>query len=379
MTLKTLAGKLHLWFGMVSGIVVFFIGITGCLYAFIDELKPIVYKDRLFIERPAHAPHLPLSTLKDSAQHALGKEYPLQGAEIPASENATVVFRTRKFNERAFLYSNYMEYYYKVYVNPYTGHVVHVENTKLEFFNVVVHAHMHLLLGHGIGGQIVAFSVVLFVILLLTGLILWWPKNKKSADKRLLFRWKETTKWKRKNYDLHNIAGFYALIIALIIALTGLVWGYKWFDKKVQWIANGGKDIEIPAVFSDTTLTVQTFSLDSLVEQSRLQFPEAKCLVAFPKQAKNPVSITMDSEHVAKDVTFKYDQHTGKLLERSAYADKANGAKIRALNYDIHTGGVLSLPGKILAFIASLISASLPVTGFLIWYARGKKKTKESK
>jgi uncharacterized iron-regulated membrane protein len=44
------------------------------------------------------------------------------------------------------------------------------------------------------------------------------------------------------------------------------------------------------------------------------------------------------------------------------------------MNYGIHTGQILNLPGKIIAFIASLIAAALPVTGFVIWYGRRNKK-----
>jgi uncharacterized iron-regulated membrane protein len=48
------------------------------------------------------------------------------------------------------------------------------------------------------------------------------------------------------------------------------------------------------------------------------------------------------------------------------------------MNYDIHVGAILGLPGKIIAFLASLIPASLPVTGFLIWWGKKKKGKKES-
>jgi uncharacterized iron-regulated membrane protein len=51
-----------------------------------------------------------------------------------------------------------------------------------------------------------------------------------------------------------------------------------------------------------------------------------------------------------------------------------NGESISAMNYDIHVGAVLGIPGKILAFLASLIAASLPVTGFYIWWGRRNKK-----
>jgi len=48
--------------------------------------------------------------------------------------------------------------------------------------------------------------------------------------------------------------------------------------------------------------------------------------------------------------------------------------KIVRMNYDIHVGAVLGLPGKFLAFFASLVAASMPVTGFCIWWGRRKKK-----
>jgi uncharacterized iron-regulated membrane protein len=48
------------------------------------------------------------------------------------------------------------------------------------------------------------------------------------------------------------------------------------------------------------------------------------------------------------------------------------------MNYDIHVGAVLGLPGKIIAFCASLIAASLPITGFYIWWGRRKKKKAET-
>jgi uncharacterized iron-regulated membrane protein len=51
--------------------------------------------------------------------------------------------------------------------------------------------------------------------------------------------------------------------------------------------------------------------------------------------------------------------------------------KLRKMNYDIHIGTILGFPGKVLAFLASLIGASLPITGFLVWY--GRKFSKKGK
>ena len=49
------------------------------------------------------------------------------------------------------------------------------------------------------------------------------------------------------------------------------------------------------------------------------------------------------------------------------------------MNYDIHTGAIIGLPGKILAFCAGLVVASLPVTGFTIWWGRRNKERKKGK
>lgn len=377
MAVKKLIGKIHLWLGLASGLVVFIVGITGCLYAFIDEIKPLVYRDRMFVEVPPGAKKLPLEVLKENAQTAVGKDHPVQVAEVNTGANRTVSFRSIKVNPDAMIYSRYMEYYYRIYVNPYTGTVVKVENTKWEFFQLVVSLHVSLLLGLKLGGQIVTWSIVMFVILLISGMVLWWPKNKAAAKQRFSFKWKETTKWKRKNYDLHNILGFYAMLLMLVIALTGLVWCFEWFDHSVQWIANGGKTIAAPKpVFSDSTDT-RPFSLNKMLQEASLQDPAATTLfITIPRDNKSAVFVFARlTGPLYTNVRSQRDQHSGALLNRTTFASLNNGEKMRVLNYDLHVGSVLGLPGKILAFFASLIAASLPLSGFYIWWGRRNKKT----
>ena len=79
---------------------------------------------------------------------------------------------------------------------------------------------------------------------------------------------------------------------------------------------------------------------------------------------------------------YHYDQYTVKELPATgvyagAFKDAAIEDKIARMNYDIHVGAILGLPGKIMAFFGSLICASLPVTGFMIW--RGRKKKSKSR
>ena len=75
-----------------------------------------------------------------------------------------------------------------------------------------------------------------------------------------------------------------------------------------------------------------------------------------------------------------YDQYTMKELPvehvYGRFPEAKAADKLFRMNYDIHTGAILGLPGKFLAFFAGLICASLPVTGVCIWWGR-KNKAKE--
>jgi uncharacterized iron-regulated membrane protein len=117
--------------------------------------------------------------------------------------------------------------------------MVYVEDTRNEFFQLVLSLHRNLLLGDTVGGIVTGTSALCFFVLLLSGLILWFPRKwKAKAFKRALVL-KRDVGGKRLNYDLHNISGFYILIPALLICITGLVFAFDWADKSVQYVANG--------------------------------------------------------------------------------------------------------------------------------------------
>jgi len=207
--MKKVVSKIHLWLGLASGLVVFIIGITGCIYVFEEELKTFFYKDREVITVPDDAVKKPLSELLLLAQKELGAEHPIQSIEISSASNQTYAFRPVQIRDKnAYTHFGEIVYYRKLYLNPYTGEVVKNENTKYEFFTLVLRLHRNLLLNRNTGSLIIGTSVIFFVILLITGIVLWWPRNKAGIKRRISFTWKRTTQWKRKNYDLHSVFGF---------------------------------------------------------------------------------------------------------------------------------------------------------------------------
>ena len=75
---------------------------------------------------------------------------------------------------------------------------------------------------------------------------------------------------------------------------------------------------------------------------------------------------------------YAFHPISGQLLESRFHGTKSAGTKFSDMNYDLHTGQILGFGGKIVAFLGSLISASLPITGTIIWWGR-RNKTKRPK
>ncbi|MGF2410921.1 PepSY-associated TM helix domain-containing protein [Ferruginibacter sp.] len=381
MKLKKLFGFVHLWMGLASGIVVFIIGITGCLYCFDNELKNYFNSDKIYVEN-SNQPRLALDSLKIVAQNALGAQYPISGIEYSTAENKSWLFKASLYNKEGNTFNQMYRYNKTVYINPYNAKIINIENTKWSFFQIVISLHLNLMMGN-IGKQIVGWATVIFVLSLITGLILWWPKNKAALKRRIKFAWKDTSRWKRKNYDLHNVIGFYAMPLLLLIGLTGLVFAFKWFDDNVQLAFNGGTKHKHVMASSDTTKTTsQKTSLDKVITDATAKFPEANTFnLTMPKTKKATLNITVQSVDGRryKRATINYDQSSGVPLMQMGYDNKNPGQKFRAMTIDLHDGSIAGFWGRVLAFLISLIAASLPVTGFYIWWGRKYKKKAQAK
>lgn len=379
---KKITGWLHLWIGLVTGLVVVIVSLTGCIYVFEEEIFAIVHKDLVTVEVGSSPKKV--SELLANAQKSVGSLKVISGLRI-RSDDKSYVFSGYKVNERKKItlsYFSQFEYMDNIYVNQYTGKILGVIDERYEFFNIIEQLHRQLLLVKPLGSVIVGSCILLFLLLMITGFILWLPKNYKQFKKSITIKW--NAKWKRVNYDLHNSLGFYVLPIAILIAITGLVWSFKWWESGIYKILGTDKKpvfkSELPFISTrDTTLNKIDLIHYSLLKKLNGNWEEIVLGIPSATEKASSAYVQLKQRQDGwKGVSYYfYDGRTGKLISELPHQNKTLGMKWRNSNKDIHTGRIYGSFTQIMAFCAALICASLPISGLLIWWGKRKKTKKK--
>lgn len=384
-TFRKINNWLHLWLGLISGIIVLIVCLTGCIWVFNEEITEL-------LEPETKIPQQHKEILRPSQLLAIAKEMfpqkPLSSASYEQGKAIKLTLGEGRGGNTTLA------------VNPYSGEILNVKERKkgeVDFFRWILNGHRFLWMPYEIGRPIVNYATLTFGIILITGLVWWYPKkwNKSTVDKSFKIKWGAS--FKRLNIDLHNVFGFYALLFLLAIALTGMVWGIEWYSKGMYWVTSGGKTLqEWKRAESDSTQAGKFHTMEAAVDKVWYKTIEENpgsqgFYFMFPsaKKQKSTIGIIIypEADQFYNNKRYTFDQHTLQPMNQNPvfegnFAEADFGDKLRRMNYDIHVGSILGLPGKVLAFLASLIGASLPVTGTLIWYNKrynksGKKKNKK--
>jgi len=200
-----------------------------------------------------------------------------------------------------------------------------------------------------------------------------------------MFFIKLSANWKRINYDLHNVLGFYSIIPLLLISYSTLIWSFEDVDQWIKNTLNGSTPTEKKA---KSTIPSGEFSnqeniLNLIGNTMENELKDKKsALINFPRSEEGIyyAELTYDGRQYRNE-QFNFDQYSGDILKSQSYKNKniGYGTALRERNYDLHTGSILGVTGRIIYFLAAMIATSLPITGFIIYLNRKKKKPKHKK
>ncbi len=371
---------MHLWLGLLSSMIVFVMCLTGCLYAFKNQITDFSNRDKIYINSDSGTAMNP-----DLIQAELLKQNKeLTSLAIPDDKTKSYVIGYRENNLDK-----------STYYNQYTGQLLGQPNvSSAQFFGTVLDLHRNLMMGN-VGRQIVGASVLLFCILLFSGLILWLPKKLKFLKQGLTIMFK--AKFQRVNYDLHNTLGFYAFLMLFFMAVTGLYVTYPWV-KNGLIVSLGGSSIDSVSIDKDqgddpfgglledmlqkqdekkNLRNAAPASIDEILKLADHYLPyHAVTHIELPNK-ENPRYVVVKTNRenflgmmLPDEVTF---DKTGVFKTKELFSDQSLSKQFTALAKPLHTGEIMGLPSIILYFIVSLIGCSLPATGFLIWWHRFRK------
>jgi len=267
-------------------------------------------------------------------------------------------------------------------VDPYTGVIKGTtEGSASKFFMVMMRLHRWLLI-EGAGKIIVGAATIVFVILVFTGLVLWWPRKIRAWKQG--FKIKTSANWKRINHDLHNTLGFYSFILLLIMGLTGLCWSFEWYRDGMSSLLGDKvfkQRMEKPLPSDPLRGGGQKSSIDGIIKKAdeilpfnglyRLRFPSDSVGSFVISKAKTGFFTLTAADKI------QFEQYTGKVLKIEKFADKPFNEKLASSVRSLHLGDLYGTFSKLLYFISCLIATSLPVTGTIIWINKLRKKGKK--
>ncbi|MDQ0966537.1 putative iron-regulated membrane protein [Flavobacterium sp. W4I14] len=355
---KNTIRNIHLWLGLATGLVVFIISVTGALYIFEEEIRDFTQKDFRYVALQ-QKPFVGLDHIISNFEKLSPKDQLRLIRIEDGFSNATVEITTKK----GIVY----------YFNPYNAALI--KKGGEDWLQVVEHIHTSLLLGKT-GKFIMQWSVVIFVLMLITGLVLWFPGQMRLLKQSLTIKRKAS--FKRLNYDLHNVLGFYASFVLLVTALSGLYFAFKEVKNAASFFTGSkltqGKAIVLAKPEHIDSVPVR---YNKIYTEAKIKYPGA-ISTSFSLRGKGELRLRMIYPYrwTRNQNTFFYEEATGTMTRAKLYKDFNGADLIEATNYDLHTGRLLGLPNKILSFLAALVAASLPITGFIIWWKKRKKPRK---
>ncbi|EAZ80803.1 PepSY-associated TM helix domain-containing protein [Algoriphagus machipongonensis] len=367
MTLRKFIAKIHLYLGLITGLLFFIIALSGAIYTWQPEFSRIAFHQEI---KPEEQPFISISDIKNTLEK-----------DFPEGDFRTALYRDKESAIEVLIYVPGT--YFHAYINPYSGELIHLQDMNKGWISKLKNLHRNLLLGPP-GREIVHWVTLMAMFMLITGLVIWWPARGKPSKGKFSIKW--TASPKKLNYDLHNILGFYATWILIFTIGTGIFWGFEVVRESLKEISGENKitwDKPISTVLENESNRNKYEILNKLIKEYHNTYTGAEVGINIPHQEDEAIQLSVIRPKAGINaVDFYYhDQYTGEPLQgnfqNGLAENRSSFSKINGLVYDIHFGSVWGLPGRILACLASLIGASLPITGFLVWW--NKRKTKKKK
>jgi uncharacterized iron-regulated membrane protein len=356
---------LHLTAGVVAGIIILIMSVTGAILAFQPQIERFIESDARTIQIAENAERLDAQTLISRAQAARPEIKPTN-LTVQSNPNGAAALALGREGT--------------LYLNPYTGEIAG-ENSKSgrAFFQFVTDWHRWLALsgenrawGKGITGA----CNLAFLVLAITGIYLWFPRRWSWQNVRAVgvFRWGQSGK--ARDFNWHNVAGIWTSLVLIVLTATGAVISYTWASNLVYYATGNTPPAAQQPAPQQQSNNAAPFAvpenLNSLWARAEQQSPGWKS-IALRLPIGETAVFTIDEGkylNVFGRSTLTLNRENAELVKWESYGEQNAGRQLRSWMRFTHTGESFGIVGQTIAFIACLGGALLVWTGLSLAFRR---------
>lgn len=337
----------HRWLALITGVLLILIALSGAVLVLQGPIA-----DAATVHVAPGTRLLSLDSLGARAISAAGGGVIAGIVPGPESDEASTVAVTRDTSETDYV------------INPYTGDILQrvTGPTRLQaIVRLLLQFHTSFLAGRT-GNASVAFLTLSSLVLVLTGLIIWW------RDRLWRIRW--SASWKRVVFDLHHALGVFAAVIMLIITGTGVWMGYS---RQIDPLVLALNRTPVPAgrpKQPPPDAGMRPISIDSVVSLAHGAVPGAPVMfIDLPPDDPAFVALRYPEDHTPGGRSRVFiDRYRGTVLRATNTRTAEPGTRLMNLQRPLHTGDIAGGASRIVWFLAALILASQAVTGIMMWW-----------
>ena len=357
--IKTVFKQLHLWLSIPFGLVVTLICLSGAILIFERDFGHI---GQAKVSSNGRAP-LPLdSILKSSETYLAGSNQIVGVTTYPDPEHAYKVMLAKPAMAA-------------IWVDQYTGRVIS-KYERAEIFKLASAAHRRLFgkskaegaSGAKTGKLIIGISTIALLLIILSGLIVWWPAKGNVKKKFTISTDKGSYRfW----FDFHCVGGVISTLVLVVCILTGLNWSFGWY-RTAFYTALGSE---------------ATKSSSHQNPAENFTAWETAYYKIKPQNPRNEIRMYQNEADVViggcgnqqATTTYQINPENGKILSVIPYDEKSGSSHIKGWIYTLHVGAWLGWVTKVFYLLCVIIGAILPISGYYLWIKRLTLKRKHHK
>ena len=387
----SLAWRWHFYAGLFVAPFMILLALTGIIYLFKPQLDPLLY-DHLLNVTPAH--------------HSLSADEQLSRvqATYPQGHISQYLPPINPQRSGQFVVHN-GGHELNVFINPYTGQVLGEQDAKLNLQAVARALHGELMIGT-LGDRLVELAAGWGVVLVVSGLYLWWPRGQSAAG----ILWPRLNRRGRLLWrDFHAVTGFWGAALLLFMLISGMTWTGFWGKQYADlwnrfpvamWNDVPKSDIEagslnnvsrqtVPWAMENTPMPVSGAHAEHMAHAAHASGPAAPGIrlqdvvdtatarqvepgysITLPTTASGVFTIAVFADDPRNDATLHVDQYTGTVLADVRWQHYGNVARATEMSVMLHEGKLFGSLNQIAILLVCLMILLSSVSGLVIWWKR---------